>query len=214
MAFPTTPVLDNFNRANENPLSGGGNWLGPLFGSGPQLLLASNQVDTAVSEQRGSSYWSASFAADQEVYCDVPAIEQVVGLSFRQVNTGGATRSGYHVEVVSLSGPGNILVSRTDNDSDTALGVSMSANLNASDGIGVSIVGSTISVYTKISGTWSLLGTRTDSTYTSGGVVGIDTSTFGPSGQIDNFGGGDFVPVVGGSGLVHSKLSLPLSIGL
>lgn len=22
----TTPLLDNFNRANENPLSGGGNW--------------------------------------------------------------------------------------------------------------------------------------------------------------------------------------------
>ena len=44
MNFPTTPLLDDFNRADENPLSQGGSWNRDQFGADPTLKVASSQV--------------------------------------------------------------------------------------------------------------------------------------------------------------------------
>src|SRR5438309_11332522 len=41
-AFPSTPILDNFNRADEDPLSGGGNWANLDPTSGDHFELLSN----------------------------------------------------------------------------------------------------------------------------------------------------------------------------
>lgn len=69
MAVPQTTILDNFNRANESPLSGGGNWgapTAPFSGSAP-CSLSSNAVGYASSA--GAAWWTPStFGPDCEVY--------------------------------------------------------------------------------------------------------------------------------------------------
>lgn len=67
MPSPTTPVLDNFNRANESPLSGGGNWgFGGLL---DQLRLVSNEAAGGAGSSSSISRWNPTvFAADQEAY--------------------------------------------------------------------------------------------------------------------------------------------------
>ena len=65
--------------------------------------------------------------------------------------------------------------------------------MSAGDSIGMSMVGSTITVYYKASGgSWTSLGTRTDSTYTAAGrlQLGQWLSSSGVASTIDNFGGG------------------------
>jgi hypothetical protein len=46
------------------------------------------------------------------------------------------------------------------------------------------------------SGAWSLLGSRTDSTYTAAGKIGVKINDSGLNGRFDDFGGGT---VVGGA---------------
>jgi hypothetical protein len=192
MAFPTTSVLDDFNRADESPL-GNSTWAGPVINGGPQLKLASNQVESVTTEARGSSYWSSSFSADQEVYADIVALDQVMSLYGRTIDPGATTRDGYQVVITSLTGPDNIVLNRVDDETATQLGASMSSTLSANDAIGLECSGSNISVYTRVSGTWGLVATRVDATYASGGVIGIDSSSFSAGGKIDNFGGGNIV---------------------
>ena len=72
MAFPTTPVLDDFNRANENPLDNG-TWTIP---SGAQIMriISNAAVPTAVA---GASvaYWSVgAFGPASEVYSTVTVL--------------------------------------------------------------------------------------------------------------------------------------------
>lgn len=192
MAFPTTPLLDTFNRANENPVSGGGNWLSPLKNGQNFLQLVSNTVTTQAIEQRCSSYWSASFTADQEVYCDIPDFESLLSLHIRQSSPDTISRDGYSIELSGLTGPGNIAFFRSDSASDTSIGSTISASFTVGDGIGLSIVGSTLSVYQRAgaSGTWLLLGTATDSTHASGNFIGVEGFSFSLNPLLDNFGGG------------------------
>ena len=51
-----TPILDNFNRANENPLSGGSNWGAISSLGGAQLV--SNAVASPSSTRAGAKPWS------------------------------------------------------------------------------------------------------------------------------------------------------------
>lgn len=68
----TTPELDNFTRANENPLSFGGKWsqVNP-HGYAPQLRLVGNNAIGQSTPGRTvySSYWNPStFDGDMEVW--------------------------------------------------------------------------------------------------------------------------------------------------
>lgn len=76
---PTTPILDNFNRADESPLSGGGNWAkvgapcAPLGGGGA-LRIVANRVTVTAGAIGGHSYWTPSFNADQEAYARIDGV--------------------------------------------------------------------------------------------------------------------------------------------
>lgn len=65
--FPTTPILDDFNRADEDPLSGGGNWLttSTAFGSDWMAVSANQAVGG------GGSFWDDVWEGCAEVYCTI-----------------------------------------------------------------------------------------------------------------------------------------------
>ena len=74
--FPTTPVLDNFNRANG---AIGANW----GGYASAFSIASNQLDVTAGGFDTYTIWNAtSFGADQEAY-----------ITFSQVDTDSSEQS-------------------------------------------------------------------------------------------------------------------------
>lgn len=75
-----TAVSDDFNRADENPLSGGGNWSGRMFPEGglPLKLVGNQAVPQGLWADR---LWATPFPADQEVFVTLTSTLVVGGSS-------------------------------------------------------------------------------------------------------------------------------------
>lgn len=102
-AFPTTPILDNFNRADENPLDNG-TWdtssCVPTTANKGRLVT---NVAAGQSGAHGGQWWNETFVSnDMEVYASVPTASTIheggIGLVLQGVGCGNlATRAGYEV---------------------------------------------------------------------------------------------------------------------
>lgn len=201
MAFPTTSVLDNFNRADG---ALGTNWslAYNYFGAGDPTI-SGNVVVCGTGYH--VMYWNAlTPGADQESYIDVPtkwgSIEtpsEGVAVECRMANYAQSTWRGYEVMVLSVTGTGNDTwhVNRIDDHVATQLGATVTREYADGDSVGIEAIGTTIKAYHKSGGTWTEVASRTDSTYNDGGIgfyAGRDATNW----QYDNFGGGT---VVGGA---------------
>src|SRR5437899_2007498 len=195
MAFPTTCILDKFNRADENPLSNGGKWSNPLIAGETSLQVISNTCRPNGPSSASSNWWSdASFGADTEVFITVStagAAADYVGITVRTVNENSASLDGY---ILYVTFPSTWQFFRLDNGAFTQLGANVTQTVASGDAMGLSIVGTTLTAYYKASGgSWVSLNTRTDSTYTAAGHIGIDEKSAGPTTILDDFGGGTVV---------------------
>lgn len=188
-----TSILDDFNRANSNAL--GANWTeGFGWGLNTDLRIDSNQLDN-LTGATSDAYWNVSSpGADVEVYATIatlPGNGEWVDLVARA--TTGASGDGYMVEVYNDGGSYDIYLLRIDNTTASILGSVVSSGLSAGDGLGMRIVGSTLTAWRRQSGVWNTVGSsRTDSTYTAAGRLGIIVT--GTTANIDDFGGGTYSP--------------------
>lgn len=189
MPFPTTGILDNFNRADG---SVGANWSADAFNFGSVKFNISG--NKAVDGGSGYSFcwWNvAQYGPDCEVYCTMPLKETVqIYLRIQQPSNSANTADGYYLENVIQSGAGNDQwkLYRVDNCVFTQLGATMTQEWTAGDSVGLQAIGSTISVWLKLSGTWTLIGSRTDATYPGAGYIGAALDN--AAAQLDDFGGG------------------------
>lgn len=188
-SFPTTPILDNANRSDENPLTNS-RWSSPSYGSFANLKVSSNTIKQAVTAgSDGLMYWNTgNFGADEEVYVTISAIsttDNFVLLGARYTSTG----NGYKID---WQAPSRIRVFRDDAGVRTQLGADITQTVVAGDSIGFSIIGSTITVWYKAAaGSWTSLGTRTDATYSAGGRLQLGQwLSADVASTIDDFGGG------------------------
>ena len=191
MAFPTTSVLDAFGRT-ENPLANG-TWTCPIDNNGNLQADGSHVLVSGGAGINGEAYWSAAtFGPDVEVYATVitrAAEGDRTELWWRMANPNLGTLQGYRLRVFFLAAGDVLRVQRIDNDALTDLGDrNPASNLVSGDAVGVSMVGNTITVYTKQSSVWAAVGTTlTDSTYAGAGWIGLA----GITGWVgDDFGGG------------------------
>lgn len=201
MAFPTTSVLDDFNRGNVNPPSA--NWdyhINSGFSGRPTLAVISNQcgLDTP---NFGSGYWDAStFGPDTEIYVTLAVlpgtnVDTFLDVRIQGPGTGGSapsTADGYSVAFVNKA-TDELQFNRVDNAVYTQLGPTQTpGNLVAGDKIGVEMIGFTIKAYRHDGASWAQYGTsETDSTYSSAGYIG---GGFGDEiGRWEDFGGGTVV---------------------
>jgi hypothetical protein len=180
MAFPTTPVLDDFSGTLAN-------WTNPVFGASAVVIAAGRLAGTGGAEN--AAVWTSSFSSDdQEVYYDVPVdTNNQVSLLF-MVQDADASPTAYAIEVLQV---GDVLrLRRYNNGAATTLQTTTLA-LAAGDSVGASKIGSLISVYHKPSaGSWTPHTSATDgSPLTGGGQIG--TLIEGTGMRIDNFGGGN-----------------------
>ena len=191
MAFPTTGILDNFNRGDEGPPPSA-SWITPLTSYYTGMSVSGNQCVSAAAPSAAA--WGTQFGPDSEIYFTVASlgadafIDIFIRLNdldfgasvdyyyFSIAHSGGTTYDWYVYQVVD-----GVLTQK-----DTG-----SFTLNDGDSVGMSAVGTTIKALHKPSaGAWTELSSITDS-----GVAGAGYISFAWQGAgtltIDDFGGGD-----------------------
>ena len=153
MAFPSTAILDDFNRADENPLSQGGTWSGPIGSADSQLKVVSNQAAPGANAV-SNSYRGTSHGPDCETYCTVttkPATGQRIALFLRLAELGTNGLDGYVVYFYPEA-TFTVYIYRIDNAVWTQLGASVGLIWSAGDSLRFEAFGSPLTVYRKASG--------------------------------------------------------------
>jgi hypothetical protein len=203
MAFPTTSILDDFNRANGLI---GSNWSNDTFNYGATataMTVNSNQA-TPENASYGEVYWNPStFGPDSEAYGTVAVLPHEggdMGLSIcvQSPDTTGA--DGYRLIYKRLAGTDTVEIRRVDNGNNpgTLIGSIASQEIAAGDSLGLEKIGSAVKGYYKAAaGSWTQIISGTDSTYGTG-FIGLYSFSTGQNGRWDNFGGGTVVAGGGG----------------
>lgn len=195
MAFPTTSVLDDFNRANG---ALGANYSEEPFNDTIEasFAIATNVVSLTADAYGSVWYNAASYGPNAEVYIDIPVAAAAgaynLYLRIAQPSAAASTGDGYKVEQINGAG---LTFYRVDNGVSTALGATdVTADLASGDKFGAAIIGQTLYAYRYTSGAWAGYGTsRTDTTYTAAGFIGFGLYDLGGTSRYDNFGGGTAV---------------------
>ncbi len=195
-AFPTTPLLDNFDRSNEGPI--GGNWSTPVtqVGFGAQAALSSNGIISQNTPPATvSAYWDIETFLNSEAWiecdADLEATESFVVYA-RLKDVGTVNWDGYQVALVF---DGSFTIARRDNAVSTLL-ASTTVTASVGDYIGIRCVGSVIQAWHRPVGTgvWVHVLSATDSTYPDAGYIGFGMFTTDLTTKLDNFGGGTYSP--------------------
>ena len=200
MAFPTTGILDDFDRADGTASFTGAGWTQQIEGANSgTLTISSNRVGVSANGtgESSSAWHNAATYTDCEVYCTVatkPGSGNPTELYARLQSPGSSAVDGYVLYQWTDAGTDYFEVARIDNGAATVLGATMSQELSAGDSFGMSVIADVIEVWYKpAAGAWTSLGTRTDSTYSAAGYLGLGLwfSTV----RVDDFGGGEVVSV-------------------
>lgn len=188
MSFPTTSVLDNFNRADTVDITGSLSWISPLFGHTAFGIL-SNQVENAGSNS--NNVWNGSYT-DAEVY--ITLVDTIYGVN--KVALGvrfDSNPNGYFLYWNQNNGTQYVRFYRYDSGAATQLGADISVSFSAGAKLGLSIVGSTLTAYADTGSGWASIGTRTDATYASAGNLWLYGFNDSATWLCDDFGGGEVV---------------------
>jgi glucose/arabinose dehydrogenase len=186
MGFPSTAVLDSFNRANG---AVGGSWVDEIAG----LTINANKL--ALTSSSASTVWSGgTFGADQEAFVSLDAITSA-GSSEHDLmlKVQGQSWSTGHIEVRYDKGGARIQINTyAPSQSWIQRGVIPSVTLSPGDRLGArAYANGTIEVYrnglvigSASVGNWP---------YASlGGRIGLTLGNAAAS-RLDNFGGGTFI---------------------
>lgn len=196
MAFPTTGILDNFNRTNDpHPVTG---WTDYYNG----WDLVSNAFKGSAAADWSVSYWNAGTFQNCEGYFTITTKDTTNGsnvwLEFRVAQAGTNEYGYYIVAVTNSSGNDSLTLGYQDAGGTHSL-LDVFQEVSNGDSIGFSANDSTLQLWYKASGgSWTQLGTDvTDTTYTAAGY--LELSCYGTAWVIDDFGGGTIVSGGGGT---------------
>lgn len=201
-AFPHTSILDNFNRADNTTL--GANWtrLNPGGSGGytsTQVGISGNAAydpQTAGANKASAAWTASSFAANQEAFITIAVVPgDAFGVCLRCQNVNGGAVQYYFVQTTAPTWSINRVVTSGGN---TLLTTGSTTVVNG-DKFGGRVYNSggnvVIEIWKLVSGTWTMLGSYTDSSaskITGAGNVGFIVGNANGSsvGRIDDFGGG------------------------
>ena len=178
-----TPTLDSFNRADENPLSDGGNW-SMLSSGGAQLV---NNAVASSNTGTSTSGWKDSFTGDVEVRATVLLSTNNAGVVAHASLNGAGQLSGYIWQWQGANSPATFALYREDADVFTTLATFDGFSLDPGDQLALRVIGDSVQGWVYHLGTWQQVAAGTDTTYRTG-KIGIRPR--GTSPIIDDFGGG------------------------
>src|SRR5262245_2618821 len=181
--FPSTAVLDNFNRANGA--------LGSNWANAGQVAIDTNQLKSTCSCNGINPVWSANlFGNDQEAYftfATAPNGEYRINMRMQYADEGA-----YHIEV---NYTGSVQIATIATGGWVTLGGPIAVSYGAGDQFGVRTFGTNINVYKN----GTLVGTRSFAGWpyaNSPGYVGLGMVNAASGSRLDNFGGGNYLPVI------------------
>lgn len=219
MTFPTTSILDDFNRSDEGPPPSADWSTDPRNVGTLGLVVQSNELRTESGANDGEAWWSGdAFGPDQEMYLtltyggDFPNMEM-------WLRVDGAGTSGVTAYLLYVS-HSDIRFQKYVSGSYTTLGSVIGHSLDTGWSVGFSVVGSTLTSYLKdnVGGAWTQFHTETDTSLTTGDNLAF--LAFDDNLTYDDFGGGTYAggapantaaPVV--TGTVTDTTSLSVSDG-
>jgi len=184
-AFPTTGILDNFNRGDEQPATG---WTDMVNG----VEVISNQLSATTNAAYNWVSWDATtYGPDCEAYITFSTLTSGgVGLILRGTTENDNTCDGYAVWGVVNGDESRVY--EIKNGSFTQVGSGDAFTWANGDKLGGEIIGSTIKVYIDDGGAgWAVNTTETDATYGSAGYLQFRIYDDDP--KSDDFGGGTIV---------------------
>lgn len=185
---PKPVLLDNFNRANENPVSQGGNWASIGINGGSGARLQSNRLQNLA--QPGTSHRTSTFSGPAEASATItslPSSNHWLSVYVCLQDAGTAGWDGYELRTTVVSGADLWEIRKVVNGSPSVLA---STNLDLVSGGTMLLrrLGNNLEFWWRPpGGDWSLKLSAPDSTYVTG-RIGIGGQK---SGALDDFGGGD-----------------------
>lgn len=207
MAFPTTGILDNFNRADENPLVGA---TGTEWGdrnTNDDLSIETNLVRGQTVGTLASRYWAAAtFGPDCEAYCSVNhtpnTAADYIRLWARIQNPGAVGETGYMMQWSNNTSGARLFV-ETARETFTQLAQNASARYADGDVIGIELIGTSFKLYQNGTSILSV----TDGTISLAGNIALGGR--GTSFRWDDFGGG----TIAGAAAAKPKTLMTLGVG-
>lgn len=184
MAFPITPVLDTFNRANEGPPMTG--WTDLLNG----LRVVSNQCVGSNAAGNISYFTGAPAGPNAELFATI-ITKPSDGSSVVMIHVSPAL-NGYGAALFADAAVDVVGVVRYDAGVGTLL-ASAGQEMTSGDKLGYERVGNLHRVWACISGVWSPFAAALDATYTAAAQLGILTAD--ATTTLEDFGGGTTLPV-------------------
>jgi len=201
MAFPTTNILDNFNRDNEGPPPSG-DWKNETSGFCGGLEVVNNQcvIDGLGLGGAAVAIWDDNaIGPDCEAYITIvtrPGNSYNVFVAVRQTTDNMTTADGYSVAIGRDDVDGDkIYIQRIDNGAQNTLGAEIDCVFSDGDKIGIRVIGAnpaTITAYHDTGGGWIEVGSREDSDYDDAGYLIIASDDADDVIVLDDFGGGDY----------------------
>lgn len=190
---PAGIVLDDFNRANS--LSPGGGWLGAGAG-GSALQINGNRLAHTGGVADDRMYWNAPPVADQDVWIEMPL---AIGAANDQYTLGARCsadfQNGYFLQASNAVGSNawSFLLYKLVAGGSTVLGNLGLKTLasSGSDAIGLTVRGTEVQAWVRLSGSWQSMATVTDASVTAAGYATFQSHAASPpaSATLDNFSG-------------------------
>jgi hypothetical protein len=181
-----TPILDDFNRANESPLSGGGNW-SALSSGGARLL---NNAVASSGTGTTTSGWKDSYTGDVEARATVLISTDNAGLMADASLNGTGQLSGYLWQWQGANSPATFALYREDANVFTTLATFAGFSLDPGDQLALRVIGDSVQGWVYHLGSWQQVASATDTTYRTG-KIGVRPR--GTTPIIDDVGGGNVV---------------------
>jgi hypothetical protein len=202
MTWPTTSLIDDFNRANNGGAIGGTVWSTPIWPGDFSIGIISNQAYNSNSgvNWKDNYITTALSSADEEVYITVatlPSTTENVGIYTRLASLNSSSLKGYEAYVFGNS---DFQLFKVVNTTETQLGATVNSAFSAGDKFGLESIGTTHTIYKFHSAAWSSVLSRTDSSVTAAGNIGFQIE--GNNARVDDFSGG---AVVGGGTTYNLK---------
>lgn len=192
--WPNPPLLDDFNRANESPLSDGGKWsLWPASGVA-QLDLVSNVAQLTTSAGPCVELWTDSpFGPDAAASISLTSWYTLVGqgAEWRVYLSGHLAAPAYSYSVeygIQHDGtPGYLHLRRQVDNAwfKNCTLVGLPATTSAGDQLGLGVNGRTIEAWYNAGGSWVLIDTADDAVL-SGGAAALGAGYAGAGGNLSS----------------------------
>ena len=212
--FPTTGLLDDFNRADETPLSQSGAWDGPVrAGTRTRLRLVGNAVARATSGSTSEDYRVGMSFTESEAYFTVSVLPNTTdfALVLARIQSVESTNADFYAMEISRIGAGNYSIDayRVIDAAFTSLAVvATGVDLQVGDKFGMEVTGTgatvTLRCFMDTGSGWAQVGSDVLDTdgarITAAGPIGLSIGGItGTLWRIDDFGGGEVARFPSGS---------------